>query len=88
MLHSRKDYQERIQDSAGLIPEGEPVFFVRAQDVTAPEVVKFWAELAKEYGALPNIITAAREHMERMIEWQREHGMKIPDMPEECDSEG
>lgn len=81
MLHARSDYQERIQDSANLIPEDEPVFLLRAQDVVAPEVVSYWIELAKDSGALPNIIEAAKKHVGLMVEWQREHGMKIPDMP-------
>jgi len=81
MLHARQDYQERIQDSENKIPEDEPVFLIRAQDVNAPEIVRYWAELAENYGAEDNILTAARAHSERMVEWQRQHGMKIPDMP-------
>lgn len=83
MLHARKDYQERIQDSANLIPEDEPVFLIRAQDVTAPEVVRHWIEDAADHGATDNILEAAEEHLQRIIEWQRIHSIKIPDMPEE-----
>ncbi len=32
MKHGRKDYDERIQDSAKKIGEDEPVFLLRAQD--------------------------------------------------------
>lgn len=80
MKHAREDYN-RIQDPSHLIPEDEPVFFVRAQDVTAPFVVLHWAKLAERYGAKENIIQAAIAQAERMVEWQREHGWKVPDMP-------
>lgn len=81
MLHARKDYQGRIQDSANLIPEDEPVFLIRAQDKLAPDIVEVWATGAEEEGAAPNIVEAARGHAEAMREWQEEHGSKIPDMP-------
>jgi len=35
MKHARKDYNERIQDTANLIPQDEPVFLLRAQDPCA-----------------------------------------------------
>lgn len=81
MLHARKDYQERVQDSENLIPEDEPVFLLRAQDKTAPEVVDAWADWAKEDGAADNIVEAARTHAELMRKWQEVHGSKVPDMP-------
>lgn len=81
MLHARKDYQERIQDSANLIPSSEPVFLLRAQDVLAPSLVREWADAAERVGAERNIVDAARKHAELMEEWQREFGCKVPDMP-------
>lgn len=81
MLHARKDYQERIQDSANLIPTDEPVFLLRAQDKNAPEAVEQWADWAEEDGAAPNIVKAARDHAKAMVKWQEEHGSKVPDMP-------
>jgi len=82
MLHARKDYQERIQDSAHIIPEDEPVFLIRAQDKVAPDTVDQWAEWAEEGGAKENIVKHAREHAEAMRKWQETHGSKVPDMPE------
>ena len=81
MLHARKDYQERIRDSAHIIPEDEPVFLLRAQDTVAPEIVDTWASLAEEDGAAPNIVEAAIKHAQAMRKWQGDHGSKIPDMP-------
>ncbi|GAI58943.1 unnamed protein product [marine sediment metagenome] len=80
MKHARPDY-DLIQDPRGLIPEDEPVFLLRAQDVTAPDAVRYWAMRAGEAGALKNITDAAEEQAEAMVEWQREHEIKIPDMP-------
>lgn len=42
MRHARADYN-RIQDPLNLIGEDEPVFLLRAKDVSAPFVVRFWA---------------------------------------------
>lgn len=80
MKHAREDYN-RIQDPEGKIPENEPVFLIRAQDVTAPAVVRYWALRAREMGAAKNITETAYAQAEAMVQWQREHGIKIPDMP-------
>ena len=80
MKHARPDY-DAIQDPRGLIPEDEPVFLLRAQDVTAPAVVEYWVMKARDAGALENIVEAAENQAEEMRKWQREHGIKIPDMP-------
>lgn len=78
MIHGRKDYQ-RIQDPDELIPEDEPVFLIRAQDVTAPEVLEHYAYRAGLVGVEED---AVREHAELMRKWQRDHGAKVPDVPE------
>ena len=81
MLHDRKDYQERIQDSTHIIPDDEPVFLIRAQDMLGPDIVDQWAEWAEEEGAKENIVKHAKEHAQAMRKWQGDHGSKIPDMP-------
>lgn len=80
MKHARKDY-DRIQDPEGLIPEDEPVFFLRAQDIVAPQVVEAWAIAAHNAGAADDIVQHAYEHAQLMRKWQEEHGCKVPDMP-------
>lgn len=80
MKHARPDY-DPIQDPRGLIPEDEPVFLLRAQDLTAPAVVEYWVMKAKDAGAAKTITEAAKNQAEAMREWQREHRIKIPDMP-------
>lgn len=80
MKHAREDYN-RIQDPEGKIPEDEPVFLIRGQDAVAPEVVTYWALQAQLKGAAKNICDAARAQADAMVQWQQEHGKKIPDMP-------
>lgn len=80
MKHAREDY-DRIQDPAGLIPEDEPVFLLRGQDVAAPAAVEAWANLAYANGADSKIVEAAREQASDMLLWQATVRQKIPDHP-------
>ena len=82
MKHAREDYN-RIQDPEGKIPEDEPVFLLRAQDVVAPQAVEIWALAAHKAGANAEIVEHAYQHAQLMRKWQAEHGSKIPDMPSE-----
>jgi hypothetical protein len=40
--HAREDYN-RIQDSAGLFPDDEPLFLIRGQDMAGPETLRQYA---------------------------------------------
>ena len=80
MKHAREDYN-RIQDPDGKIPEAEPVFLIRGQDVAGPDAVLHWAKLAESRGACVDIVQSAREQALRMRDWQRLNVAKIPDMP-------
>lgn len=92
MRHARPDYN-RIQDPAvrdpSLLGEGgspigedEPVFLLRATDVSAPATVRYWAQMAERSGASPAIVGAARNQADAMQRWQAQNGHKVPDMPE------
>ncbi len=81
MKHARQDYAA-IQDPGGMIPEDEPVFLLRAQDVCAPFAVMEWAFQAQRHGAHPGMVEAAKKQAGLMQSWQTHHKMKIPDMPE------
>ncbi len=65
MKHARDDYA-RIQDPSGKIPEDEPVFLLRAQDISAASTVRFWASLQPEGSPLRQL---AEEHAAKMEEW-------------------
>jgi hypothetical protein len=75
MKHARADY-DRIQDPAGLIPEDEPVFLLRAQDKLAWHVVKIYAFCAELAGAT-ELAALVKEHARRMKEWPVK---KTPDL--------
>ena len=76
MKHAREDYN-RFQDSAGLIPEDEPVFLIRGQDISGPETLEQYAIIAQENGAIPEIVRVVQDHAEAMREWQKTHTAKI-----------
>jgi len=80
MRHARKDYNH-IQDPAHKIPVTEPVFLLRGQDVLAPEIVKSYAHMLRcRYGE-DEQAKQLEEHADKMIQWQRNHKVKIPDLP-------
>ena len=58
--------------------EGEPIFVLRAQDVTAPEVIEYWLSLALARGAsiAPEKIAQAKECIRDMRAWPNR---KLPD---------
>lgn len=80
MRHARPDY-DRIQDPAGEIPESEPVFLIRGQDLAGPETLRAYAVNAHRAGASNDLIAATLDQARRMEEWQRVNARKTPDMP-------
>ena len=80
MKHARDDYAA-IQDPRGLIPEDEPVFLLRAQDVCAPIIVMQWAFEAERHGVSRLMIEAAKKQAKLMGKWQQQRMVKIPDLP-------
>jgi hypothetical protein len=83
MKHARADYAH-IQDLTGRIPEDEPVFLIRAQDIAGPAAVLCWANVAEKNGAGKGMVEAARAQAKEMWNWQQEHGSKVPDLPTEA----
>ncbi len=70
MKHARPDY-DRIQDPANLIPDDEPVFLIRGQDVAAGDAVRDYAERARAAGCGQDLIDACLAHAERMDAWPK-----------------
>lgn len=79
MRFGREDYE--TSDPHKVIPAGEPVFLLRAQDVNAPDAVHLWADLAERSGAAPEIVSNARLQARLMKAWQESHGAKVADLP-------
>ena len=64
------------------IADNEPVFLLRASDVHAPATIEWWAQAVYNRGrGNSEMSRAAHEQVERMLEWQKEHGSKVPDLP-------
>lgn len=70
MIHARPDYN-RIQDPAGLIPEDEPVFLIRAQDELGADIVDAWAMLNEKNNGDHKLTELARDHAARMRAWPK-----------------
>ncbi len=79
MKHARADYN-RIQDPAThdatllsdgstAIGEDEPVFLIRAQDISSGDAVRAWATTHDRNGGDPVLSDMARVHALDMDEW-------------------
>jgi hypothetical protein len=84
MKHARKDYNERIQDSANLIPADEPVFLIRAQDQVGSAAVRGWAHLHRVNGGSDVAYELAMRHADLMENWANTKGSKPADVPPEA----
>lgn len=81
MQHARRDYTERIQDSAELIPADEPVFLIRGQDEVGAAAVRAWAHLHRANGGSDVAYLMAMKHADVMEQWaktQRSHKADVP----------
>lgn len=65
-----------------IIPDDEPVFLVRGQDLAAIPTAEAWCKAAEELGADAGIVDAVRRHIEVVREWQARHPAKVPDAPD------
>ena len=82
MIHARRDYTRRIQDSEKLIPKDEPVFLIRGQDEVGYRAVQAWANLHKLNGGSDVAYALAMEHAGKMETWAEKHGKKADVPPE------
>ena len=67
MIHAREDYNK--EDLEMKIPHNEPVFLLRAQDVTASAVVRYWASLQSREDGNSEIVEMALAHASLMDDW-------------------
>ena len=81
MLHAREDYNKRIQDNENKIPEDEPVFLVRAQDPSMISILETWIWRSRKLHVDDEMIKLVEDHKEKVIKWQKEKKIKIPDLP-------
>lgn len=83
MRHARKDYN-RIQDPAGLIPEKEPVFLLRGQDLCAPATLAFYATEVRRLEGNEEIADMVEGWAIEMLHWQDKVKCKMPDLPKKA----
>lgn len=67
MIHARDDYNQEDLDMK--IPKDEPVFLLRAQDVTAAAVVRYWASLQSREDGNSVLVEMALGHANLMDDW-------------------
>jgi hypothetical protein len=73
MKHARTDYDGRIVDTAGEIPDDEPVFIIRGHDPAAKFALAAYVNAARDFGVDHEHLVALNEHAIRMREWERQH---------------
>jgi hypothetical protein len=81
MKFTRADYTRRIIDKENKIPDEEPVFLLRAQDIHAPDTMRFYSELLRAAGNI-EMAEELRQHAVDMLLWQKSVRVKEPDKPE------
>ncbi len=79
MKHARPDY-DRIQDPSGRIPDDEPVFLLRGQDLAAPYALHAYADELMRLRADPELIQRVLKQADEMQRWQAERARKVPDL--------
>jgi hypothetical protein len=73
MKFPRTDYDNRIVDTAGEIPDEEPVMIIRGQDPAAKYALEAYARAFQDMGGDHEHLVALNTHRQRMEEWAREH---------------
>lgn len=81
MKHARQDYNKTIVDLASKIPEDEPVFLIRGQDISGPATLRFWARRHIENGGDEELAHTVQGWALEMEKWQKNHNCKIADIP-------
>lgn len=76
---TRADYNRRIVDTEGRIPDDEPVFLLRAQDSHAPDTLRYYAKLLQENGNA-EMAEELLLHARNMVVWQKSVKVKKPDV--------
>ena len=79
MKFTRKDYEGRIVDTAGLIPENEPVLLLRAQDQNFVAMCQCYRTLLLRHPHADETLLANLDELEKLGRaWKKQ---KKPDLP-------
>jgi hypothetical protein len=79
MRHGRPDYNRRIVDLDGKIPEDEPVFLIRGRDPASVAGARAYAQAVADMGGDPRVVARARDQADAMEAYQRTHPTRMPD---------
>lgn len=77
MRHGRPDWNKRIVDLAGQIPEDEPVFLIRGQDRTAVFAVTAYVSNLRAQGAPAHVIARAQDQLDAIMAFQGENPSRV-----------
>lgn len=70
MKHGRPDYQGRIVDLEEKIPENEPVFLIRAQDMQSGPALRAYAKLVQaDAGGVTPLVEQIQAFAKEMDIW-------------------
>lgn len=63
------------------IPEDEPVFVLRAQDVLSMLTIREWLRMAERFEVRERKIAGAEDDLQQFREWRHSHSsrVKLPD---------
>lgn len=61
------------------IPEHEPVFVLRAQDVCAPEAIEHYRQLCGQAGSPQAHLDGIADARLNFVVWQNDHPVHVPD---------
>ena len=78
MIHARNDYNNRVVDLEEKIPEDEPVFLLRGQDIFTETMLNKYANLLEQANGDPKIVKQIRDHVILVRNWKKK---KICDLP-------
>lgn len=77
-LLEQDDDENQMTDDVVDIPEDEPLFLLRGQDVNAADQVRNWADKLESMGGCSVSVRDARERADLMDTWRRHNGGKMP----------
>jgi len=81
MKHARADYNQRVQDSANIIPQDEPVFLLRAKDPVAAETVRFWIRQQRKLLRTATLTPEERKKASKALDLAVAHAHAMDDWP-------
>lgn len=79
MRHGRPDYNRRIIDLDGEIPEDEPVLFIRGRDPAALAAARAYVHEIQRLGGPLVVVGRMADQADSIEVYQRTHGTRMPD---------